>query len=118
MLFSAIPWVNWLSLQIKQQAVYVIFSLLQVPSQGFPPSGQLPLGHFPVLKGFGVRPLNRGFPGCSWTFTEVPLGPGYWPKTSLTYLANSEFLVAGTLKVVVALSFLNHMALFVFLFSV
>ena len=85
-----------------------MFSLLQVPSKGFPPSGQFPLGHLPVLKGFDVRPHKRGFPGCSSTLTEVPLGPGYWPKTSLTCLASSEFLVAGTLNVVVAPSFLNH----------
>ena len=89
----------------------MMFSLLQLPSQGLPFSGQFPLGHLPVLNGFGVRPLSRGLPGCSCTLTIVPLGPGYWPRTSLISLANSEFLVAGTLRVVVAPSLLNHVAL-------
>ena len=41
-------------------------------------------------------------PGLSRTLTLVPLGPVWLPRTLLSCLASSEFLVTGTVMVVVA----------------
>ena len=83
----------------------------QRPSQGLSQSGQLPLWQCPFVNGlFLVRPLSSGRPDCSWILTEVHFGPGYCTRMSLNFLASSEFSFMGTLRVVVAPSFWNHIA--------
>ena len=78
--------------------------------------GQLDLEQVSVLKGLlTASPDNMGIPGLSITLMVVPLGPGFCLITSLRSLANLEFLVAGTVKVVVAPIAQNQVALSAFI---
>ena len=100
-----------------QVALYKMFSMLHIPLHLPVGRGQSGLGHVGLLKElFGAKPARIGAPGFSTTFTTVPLGPGFIRMISLRFLASLEFSVIGTIRVVVAPIFLNHVDLSPFIF--
>ena len=85
----AIGWLpDWFKL-----VEYIIFSIPQELPQGLLPSGQLPLSHSVVLKGLLLEiPERIGLPGCSITFTDVPLGPGKLTRICLISFVSFSYI--------------------------
>ena len=86
-------------------------SLAHFPLQGSPAAicGQFSLLQPSGRKGlFTAIPENSAGPGTSTTLTAVLLGPDVVAKIILSFLARKEFLVVGTISVVVAPIFLNQ----------